>query len=163
MIELIISGGQTGADIAGLEVGLTNNIRILGWAPKNFMMKDGPNPDLLKGKYGLQEHKGGYKERTYENVKCTDATIRCCVDFYSAGEICTLNAIKQFKKPHFDIYLLNPPSIQDFVIWILRHNIKRLNVAGNTQNKKGVDIFKLTYEYLHKSIRYLDRIMKEGR
>lgn len=163
MIQMIISGGQTGADQAGLKAGKDMGWKTGGYAPKDFLTNEGPNPDLLAGTYNLAEHKGGYKERTRENVKIGTATIRCCVDFWSAGEICTMNAIREFKKPHFDIYLPNPPSIQDFVIWLFRHQVQILNVAGNTENKRDMDIFEMSYSYLYKSFKYFDRIMKRGK
>ncbi len=155
MIQLIISGGQTGADEAGLAVGKKYGIKTGGWAPKNFMTKNGPAPDLLGSTYNLIEHKGGYKERTYENAKFADGTIRCCVDFFSPGEICTLNAINKYNKPFFDVYLPNPASHQDLLIWMLRYHIRRINIAGNIQGTKGFDIFEMTYQYLYRFIDYM--------
>lgn len=160
MIEYIISGGQEGADVAGLEVALKLGIKIGGWAPSGYIQKSGPNPDLLKGRYNLKEHKGGYKERTYENVKVSTGTIRCCVDFFSPGEICTLNAIKKFNKPHFDVYLPNAVSEEEFVIWILRYQIKILNVAGNCQSTKGFDIYNMTFDWLYRALQNLYRRIK---
>ena len=161
MIELVCSGGQTGADSAGLEAAYQCGIQTSGWAPPEYMTKDGPNPKLLRDKYHLGEHSGkGYKPRTYGNVKMAQGTIRCCVDFYSPGEVCTLNAIKQYKQTHFDIYLLNPPSIDSFVIWLLNNDITILNIAGNTQGTRDVDIYSLTYHYLIKTFQRLKAIMK---
>ena len=158
MIEYIISGGQTGADVAGLDAALENKISIGGWACKGYLQKDGPNPELLRDKYGLKEHKGGYKDRTWENVKVSHGTIRCCVDFFSPGEICTMNAIKKFNKPWFDVYLPNPASHKDMLIWVLRYNIKVLNVAGNTQGTKDYDIYTRTYHYINRFLKYVKSI-----
>jgi hypothetical protein len=158
MIQYIISGGQTGADQAGLQVALDHSIKTGGWSAHGWLTKDGPNQELLQGRYNLKEHTGGYKQRTHENAKVSDGTIRCCVDFFSPGEICTLNGIKKFKKPHFDIYLPQPASHKDLLIWLLRYNIKVLNVAGNTQGTKGFDIYTMTYNYLDQFLIYLRRI-----
>jgi hypothetical protein len=155
MIDYVISGGQLGADVAGLDVAINLGIKIGGWAPHGWLQKEGPNPELLRDTYHLKEHKGGYKERTWENVKVSDGTIRCCVDFYSPGEICTMNAIRNFNKPHFDAYLKNPASVSEFAIWVLRYNIKILNVAGNTQHTKSLDIYTLTYNYLYRALNNL--------
>lgn len=157
MIEVIISGGQTGADQAGLEVGKQLKLRTGGYAPKGWITKDGPNQELLQGRYNLREHKSGYKERTYENARVSDGTIRCAVDFFSPGELCTLNATKKHNKPHFDIYLPNPPAEEEFVIWIIRYQIKTLNVAGNTQHTKGFDIYSMTYNWLYRAMQNLYR------
>lgn len=158
MIEYIISGGQTGADCAGLDAAIANKINIGGWAPAGYIQKDGPNPGLLRDKYGLKEHKGSYKERTYENVKVSSGTIRCAVDFFSPGEICTFNAIRKFNKPFFDVYLPNPASHKDLLIWVLRYNVKVLNVAGNTQGTRNFDIHTMTYNYLNEFLQFLMRI-----
>lgn len=156
MIELVISGGQTGADQAGLEAAYQHGIKTSGWAPLGYKTANGPDEPLLKDRYGLGEHgKPGYKPRTYGNVKYGEGTIRCCVDFYSPGEICTMNAIKHYNKPHFDIYLLSPPSIDRFIIWLLRYHITILNVAGNTQGTRDIDIYSLTFDYITKTLRTL--------
>ena len=154
MLTHIISGGQTGADQAGLEIAHRFRIPTGGWAPKGYITKDGPNIDL-KERFNLKEHRGGYKERTYENVRVSDGTIRCAVDFFTGGELCTLNAIREHNKPYFDAYLLNPASPEEFVIWILRHQIKVLNVAGNSQHTRSLDTHTLTYNYLYRAINNL--------
>jgi hypothetical protein len=138
MIEKIISGGQIGADNAGLIAAEILKIPTGGFAPKNYMTMRGSNP-LLK-KYGLIEIDGGYRKRTWMNVEYSDGTIRFATNFHSPGEICTMNAIKNYKRPHIDVpmdkftgKIENPDEIRDAVIvWINTHNIKILNVAGNT-------------------------------
>ncbi|MGD0261650.1 MAG: putative molybdenum carrier protein [Verrucomicrobiota bacterium] len=47
----IISGGQTGADRAGLDWAMKNGIPHGGWCPKGRRSEDGP----IDGKYQLQE------------------------------------------------------------------------------------------------------------
>lgn len=157
MIKYIISGGQTGADIAGLDAAIANKIAIGGWAPNGWQQKNGPNLEL-RDKYKLREHSGGYKERTWENIKVSTGTIRCCVDFYSPGEICTLNGIKKFNKPYFDVYLPNPASHKDLLIWVLRYNIQILNVAGNTQGTRDLDIYGMTFRYISRFLKYIKSI-----
>jgi len=51
MIEKIISGGQTGADRAALDVALKFGIPHGGWIPKGRKTEKGP----LTEKYRLQE------------------------------------------------------------------------------------------------------------
>jgi hypothetical protein len=155
MITTIISGGQTGADQAGVEVGVQLQLRTGGYAPNGWITKDGPNQKVLQERYKLREHKHGYKERTYDNVRVSDGTIRCAVDFWSPGEICTLNAIKKYNKPYFDVYLPNPASAEEFVIWVIRYQIKVLNVAGNCQKTKGFDIFSMTFNWLRNALQNL--------
>ncbi len=151
----IISGGQTGADQAGLKVAKVYNIKTGGFAPHDFTTKDGPNRTLLQSRYGLVESTGGYKQRTGENVKASDGTIRLAISFITPGEKCTFNAIKKYNKPYIDVSLLDPIPASKVVNWILRNRIEVLNVAGNTQNTLGYNTFKLTYEYLKEVIEIL--------
>jgi len=155
----IISGGQTGADEAGLEAARQLAIPTSGWAPKNFQTSIGPNEYLLKDIYNLKDSGLGYKARTFLNVKDSDATIRCCVDFNSAGEICTLKAINKYNKQYFDIHLLNQPAYELCTNWILNNNIQILNIAGNTQGKHGFDVYSLTGYYIYNVLNlYLEKI-----
>lgn len=55
-------------------------------------------------------------------------------DFTTAGEICTLNAINNYKKPSIDVDLINPIDHQKVVDWINDNNVEVLNVAGNSEN-----------------------------
>lgn len=146
----VISGGQTGADQAGLRAAQMNKMATGGFAPKGYITKDGPNIKLLKHQYGLVESKGSYKKRTWENVEKSNATIRLCVDFESFGEKCTLNAINHYKRPCLDIDLLNPKDIEDVIMFLIFVRPTILNIAGNTQDKLGYDIDKMTFEYLDK-------------
>lgn len=149
MIEKVISGGQTGADQAGLSVARNLSITTGGWATKGYRTSIGPNPDLLGNTFGLVEMPTeSYKTRTWENVKDSDGTIRLCVDFTTPGEKCTANAIRTYKKPSYDVDLNDPALVDDVINWIRINNIKILNVAGNSQNTRGQDIFNLSYKYL---------------
>jgi len=157
MIAKVVSGGQTGADQAGLKAAFDFGIITGGYAPKNFETSEGPNRQLLQKKYGLVEYGEGYGPRTVQNVKASDGTIRLAVDFQSPGEVLTLKAIEQYNKPWVDIHLDNPPEVIRLYSWIMEHNINILNIAGNTEGKLGKPIFKMTYDYLHE----LFTLMKE--
>lgn len=136
MISKIISGGQIGADIAGLRAALKLGLNTGGWMPKGFRTKEGFHPEYAEI-YGLQEHESSeYPPRTYLNVLNSDGTIRFADNFNSPGEKCTLRAINAYKKPKFDVdmadfnsYYLHGPKLFD--AWITEHKIEVLNVAGN--------------------------------
>lgn len=147
-LRKVISGGQTGADQAGLSAAKFHGLFTGGYAPKGYITSEGENTTLKYG-YGLQEIEGGYKKRTWMNVAEADATIRLAVDFDSPGEKCTFNAIQHYKKPYFDVPLLQAPIyLIDVVDWIHAKKIEILNVAGNTQGKFGFDIYSLSYSFL---------------
>jgi hypothetical protein len=152
----VVSGAQTGADQAGLFVAKKFGYETGGWIPKGFITSDGPRPDF-KQEYGIKEHTSdSYVPRTYANARDSDGTIRIAGNLSSRGEICTLNAIKQFKKPRFDVKLnsKNPPTPEDFVAWLDENNIETLNVAGNTEStypgtfKEASDFLTRAFEIL---------------
>jgi len=78
----IISGGQTGADQAGLRAAQYLHFETGGWAPPGFMTSCGPQPKL-KQEFGLKEiSENGcknvaalYVRRSMMNVDYADATI----------------------------------------------------------------------------------------
>jgi len=153
MLRKVISGGQTGADFAGLWVAKSFGIETGGWAPEGFKTKDGPNPELML--YNVHELiGGGYKERTWANVRVSDGTIRLAVNFKSPGERCTLNAIKALEKPHFDVDLNKPVDPKKAAEWIIQNKIQVLNVAGNVQTQ-DVDIFSKVKIYLQEVFKLL--------
>lgn len=57
---MIVSGGQTGADQAGLDAAINLGIPYGGWIPKGRLTEDGPLPE----KYQLQEMLGCYPSTT---------------------------------------------------------------------------------------------------
>ena len=155
MLIKVISGGQTGADQAGLAAAKKFSIPTGGFAPKGYQTSQGKNRTLLQKVYDLTESKGGYKQRTWENAKIADGTIRLAVDFSTRGEICTLNGINKYNKPHKDFNLQDLDEFESIMVedcntWLIENKIKILNVAGNTQNTLGFDIYTMAYEFLCK-------------
>jgi len=147
-LKKVISGGQCGADQAGLAAAKFHGIVTGGYAPYKYMTTKGENPKL-KSLYNLEEIQGAYKERTWMNVYASDATIRLAVDFTSPGEKCTINAIVSYGKPFLDIPLQTATGyIDNTVKWIFTNNIEVLNIAGNSQGKLGYDIYSLSYAFL---------------
>jgi hypothetical protein len=68
----IISGGQTGVDRAALDVALRHGIKCGGWCPAGRLDEFGKIPD----QYPIQElPRGGFTERTLQNVKDSDGTV----------------------------------------------------------------------------------------
>jgi hypothetical protein len=72
MIEILVSGGQTGADRAALDVAILHGFAHGGWCPKGRLALDG----VLGGQYQLRETPSArYLQRTEWNVRDTDATV----------------------------------------------------------------------------------------
>lgn len=152
MVNKIISGGQTGADQGGLEAASILGLETGGWFPNGCMTQDGPRYDLLR-EFNMQEHSSPkYAPRTFANARDSDGTIRIADNFHSPGEICTLKAIRQYKKPVFDVpRKYGYYSIEGFRAWLKKHNIRTLNVAGNAE-KTAPGIFLFTTKYLVKAL-----------
>lgn len=134
MLNKIISGGQTGVDQAGLRAAKKCGFATGGWLPKGCITQKGARYDFLET-YGMKEHSSfGYPGRTESNVKDSDATIRLAVNFKSPGEICTFKAIKWHNKPHLDVNINEPISIDEVVSWLVKNNVVTLNIAGNAES-----------------------------
>lgn len=132
-IRMVISGAQTGADIAGLEVAKKFGLETGGTIPFGYKTLDGPKTEYRE-LYGVEmHHSSSYVPRTRLNVKNSDGTIRLASNFDSKGEICTLKAIKDYDKPYFDVELTDPCNVGHVLEWMEEHDIKVLNVAGNAE------------------------------
>lgn len=130
---VISSGGQNGMDRIALVVARTLGFKTSGQAPANYMTTTGSDRSLKD--FGLIA-KGDYRTRTYTNVENNQLTIRTAVDFNTPGEKATLNAIKRFDKPYFDVdgnlkaddIKAKAKLIAEFCV---ENNITRINIAGN--------------------------------
>lgn len=75
----LISGGQTGADVGGLEAARLLGIPTGGTAPKGYRSlapDQAQHAELLRSRYGLGEHpESAYPPRTMKNVDDAAATI----------------------------------------------------------------------------------------
>jgi len=66
IVQEIISGGQTGADRAGLDLAIAHGIRHAGWCPKGRIAEDG----VIHSRYALDETPSvNYVQRTAWNVR----------------------------------------------------------------------------------------------
>jgi len=146
MLEVIISGGQTGVDIAGLIAGKASGLKTGGWMPKGFRRLDGNFPDM-QIEFGMKEHESwNYKLRTYCNVRDGDATLRIAHNFYSPGEICTKKAISYYERPFLDLCITSLDTVDKVAEWIINGNFRVLNVAGNSeQTFSGIQKKSVTY------------------
>src|SRR5689334_13215671 len=99
----IISGGQTGADIAGLKTAKKHGIKTGGYMTKGFITLNGLKPEY-KNLYKVQEtKKTDYPTRTGMNVMTSDCTLWFGENKISRGKLCTFKFIKKYKKPCKDI------------------------------------------------------------
>jgi hypothetical protein len=110
----IVSGAQTGADIAGLWAAKLFGIETCGFAPKGFLTQDGNHPEMAKN-FGIKEHpKTGYRDRTIDNIKMSDVTI-VLSEKMSPGTKLTIDQCKKLKKKCY-VLKLDPLDIEKSIV-----------------------------------------------
>lgn len=136
--DLILSGGQSGADMGGLLAAEKLGIPTGGWAPKGYLTEAGPNPEL-KTRFNLDEHESpDYTPRTEMNVRMSDATV--IFGKRSRGSNRTEHFCNRYKKPL--MWIQDPLDSQECLklrLWLVRNKPRVLNVAGNREsNNRGL-------------------------
>ena len=146
----IRSGGQEGADLAGLKIGKEIGLNVVCCMPKGFRTKSGLKPEYKEIYNAYETESSNYSVRTYENVCESDITFRFARNFDSPGEKCTLRAIKYHNKPREDFFIdesyaivrmrhndLTGSPVNALLIrnYIIDHHIKTINIAGNSDPK----------------------------
>lgn len=156
MVNKIISGGQTGADRAALDVAIGLGIAHGGWIPKGRITEDG----VLDDKYRLQEMETPiYNRRTEQNVIDSGGTLIISHGKLTGGSHYTREMAIQHNRPWLHIDLNKTIAFQaakKLRTWIAEKKIKVLNVAG-PRASKDPDIYKVTADILETAF-YLDLI-----
>ena len=144
MLRKIISGGQTGADRAGLDFAIETGLEHGGYVPKGRNAEDGRIDD----RYNLVElTTSSYPARTRRNIKKRDGTLIFSLERgLSGGTKLTLELANKLEKPVLHIYdtrkerISKPDSlrveIQALTDFLCSNKIEILNVApGNRRNR----------------------------
>jgi hypothetical protein len=130
-LEKIISGGQTGADRAALEVAVERGFQTGGWVPKGRLAEDGPIPAEYEGL--VETESSDPAVRTLRNVHDSDGTLVVSHGAPVGGSRLTLEAARRCRKPvlHLDMQQLSPDSAAArFLEWLAAVDPTVLNVAG---------------------------------
>lgn len=134
MIKKIVSGGQTGADRAGVDAAIESGLEYGGWIPRGRKAEDGP---ISKTYADFREMSfGSYPERTKQNVIDSDGTLIFGYGKLTTGSALTLRLARQYEKPflHIDLDIETDPADR-IRKWVRDHHIKVLNVAGRKLSK----------------------------
>jgi hypothetical protein len=135
MLKKIISGGQTGADRAALDVATELGISHGGWVPKGRLAEDGPISD----KYQLKEMPtDSYEARTEQNIIDSDGTLIISHGLLTGVSAYTRKMAMKHGKPWFHADLNQLPTFKAAMIiedWISKNGIEALNVAGPRASK----------------------------
>ena len=147
MISKIISGGQTGADQAALDIAIKHNIPHGGSIPKGRLTEVGPLPEM----YHLEEMpNGSYPNRTEKNVLNSDGTLIISHGNITGGTALTRKLAKQHNKPwlHLDMDKMSLLYATRLLrSWIIDNGIQILNVAGSRASRDP-KIYKATTNIL---------------
>jgi hypothetical protein len=143
MLRKVISGGQAGADRAGLDFALEVGLEHGGYVPSGRKAEDGRIDD----RYRLVElPSSSYPVRTKRNVRESDGTAIFSLDAdLSGGSALTLSYARGINKP---VIHLHPSGKVDPVAqlkdFITSNRVGTLNVAGPRESKEpGVYDFTL--------------------
>lgn len=158
MIEKIISGGQTGVDIAALDAAIMFRIPHGGWCPPDRKNEKG----VIPKEYELREIPGSFKgqesydDRTKKNVEDSDGTLifipeKSLLSEIKDGTKLIVETVKSKQKPCLEIDLSESleKNIEKIVNWLKEKNIKVLNIAGPRESTSP-GIYQLTIEFLEK-------------
>ena len=135
-LDKIISGGQSGADRAALDVALQLGIPAGGWCPAGRRAEDGPIPE----RYPLTETKSPtHSVRTRRNVREADGTLVFNLGELDGGTLLTVTYAAKRGKPCLLVQLDEPghPDVAAVRAWIAAHRIRVLNVAGPRESKRA--------------------------
>ena len=156
-IKKIISGGQTGGDLGGLEGARLLNIETGGTAPPNFISGNKSEKELLQG-YGLVEGEQDpttYTKRTMKNVDDSDGTVAILWGT-SVGTGKTIGYAQTKKWQYGDnksknngykpVLVITSKDVdiaaQELKDFVLKNNIQILNIAGHREvSQKGIQDF----------------------
>ena len=126
----IISGGQSGADLAALDAAISLGVEHGGWLPKGRKTENGPLPS----KYNLQElTTGKYRARTEQNVLDSDGTLICSFGPLTGGSALTEALAIKHHRPclHIDFtFFPGDKAVAAVEQWLQENQIQILNVAG---------------------------------
>lgn len=130
MIETIVSGGQTGADRAALDVAIRLGIPHGGWVPRGRRAEDGIIPE----RYRMREMPvPDYAARTEQNVIDSDGTAIISHGPLDGGSALTQIHAKRHKRPHIHLdmeRLSVHEAVNTLKKWVDTNRIGTLNVAG---------------------------------
>jgi hypothetical protein len=148
LLEKLVSGAQTGADRAALDVAIRHGFPHGGWCPKGRKAEDG----IIPAQYQLVETpSASYLPRTERNVRDSDGTVIFTIaSKLSGGSKRTAEFAAKHRKPW--IHLPRRASTYEDPALLLQrfvdeHEIRILNVAG-TRGSKEPEVWRFAFETL---------------
>jgi hypothetical protein len=131
----IVSGGQTGADRAGLDWAIAHGIPHGGWCPKGRRAEDGAIP----AQYLLNETPSStYIQRTEWNVRDSDGTVIFTMEErLVGGSLRTLQLARLRRKPHLHVAAASNANFASALTkWMKQNGVRVLNIAGSRTSQE---------------------------
>ncbi len=135
MISKLVSGGQTGADRAALDVAIKYKFPHGGWCPKGRKAEDGP----IAMDYALSESPSvNYLQRTEWNARDADGTVIFTMSAtISGGSKRTIDFAQEHTKPWIHLHPnMDSDPVEALREFVEKHQIQNLNVAGTRGSKE---------------------------
>ncbi len=143
----VISGGQTGVDLAALDAAVAVGLPCGGWVPRGRFNEDGP----IDPRYPVQETDSRkLARRTEWNVCDADATLILSRGALSGGSALTQRLAQRYAKPclHADLAALSPEeAVARISRWLDVIECAVLNVAG-PRRSNDAEIYTLAYRVI---------------
>ena len=149
----IISGGQTGADRAGLDAAIKLGLDYGGAIPRGRRTEDGPLPKKYRRMTELDS--SAYPVRTRRNVLDADATLIFTRGPIAGGSELTLRLAEKNKKPRLHLNLKSrseDEAARTVSAWLKKIRPEVLNIAGSREPKKN-GFYRKVYRILLKVLK----------
>lgn len=134
-LRLVISGGQTGADRAGLDFAISAGLKHNGWCPRGRVAEDG----FVPVKYNLRETESAdYPQRTKKNVSWACATVIFSKRAQGKGTRLTIRTAESQLKPYLVLYTDQSidANVKLLVSFLAETNPQVLNIAGSRESSE---------------------------
>lgn len=133
MLKRVISGGQTGADKAGLRAARVAGIPTGGTVPRGWRTERGTDLELRA--FGVLEHESSdYPPRTRANVENSDGTLIISRLPVRGGSALTASLARRLRKPYLIVSRLNQEESDNVTIFLGGKKIETLNIAGSRES-----------------------------
>ena len=147
----IVSGGQSGADVAALDWAIAHSVDHGGWCPRGRRSEDGPIP---LDYFLMETPLANYLQRPEWNVRDSDATvIFTLTDVLDGGSKRTAQFADKLHRP----WLHFRPGVHEKYLarFLVQHKVSTPNVAGKRESSDP-GIYRFVYDTL-------DRVVVDAR
>jgi len=131
VVEKIVTGGQTGADRAALDVAVELGLSTGGWIPRGRRAEDGAVPERYDCL--VEADSDAYDHRTELNVRDSDATVVFAFGAPGGGSALTARLARELGKPLLTLDLERcsfDEAVEQLASWLAEARPRVLHVAG---------------------------------